>query len=212
VRTVIGLAKYCHKSPDQINGEQLKRYVLFLTNERNLKWSSVNTITAGLRFFYTETLGRKDMALAIPPRKTPRYLPEILSRSELLSLFESVKNLKHKTILMSAYACGLRISEVINLKVNDIDSNRMMIRIEHGKGDKDRYTTLSPRLLKELRSYWLAYRPSLWLFPNDKTKEKLSRATPHLVFKAAKKKANVTKKVTFHSRCTPMPRICLKRE
>jgi site-specific recombinase XerD len=199
VRSVFELAKYYRISPDQINGEKLKDYVLFLTNDRNLKWSSVNTITAGLRFFYTETLGCKDIALAIPPRKTPRPLPEIFSPNELLMLFSSVENHKHRAILMTTYAGGLRISEVVNLKVNDIDSSRMMIRIEQGKGGKDRYTILSPRLLKELRSYWTAYRPELWLFPNEKSKEKLTRSTPHLIFKAAKKKAGITKNVTFHS-------------
>ena len=199
VRSVLGLARHYRISPDKINGEKLKSYVLFLTNERNLKWSSVNAITAGIRFFYTETLGRKDMALSIPPRKTPRHLPEILSKSELLMLFSSVKNHKHRTILMTAYACGLRIGEVIKLKIGDIDSSRMMIRICQAKGAKDRYTILSPRLLAELRSYWLAYRPSLWLFPNKITKECLTRSTPHLIFKAAIKKAAITKKVTFHS-------------
>ena len=199
LRAVFGLARYYHKSPDKINASQLKNYVLFLTNERNLRWSTINTITAGLRFFYTETLGRKDMALSIPPRKTPRHLPEILSKSELLLLFSSVKNHKHRAILITAYACGLRIGEVTSLKVNNIDSSRMMVRIEHGKGDKDRYSIVSPRLLAELRSYWRVYRPKLWLFPNEKTKEKLTRSTPHLIFKAAKKKAAIKKNVTFHS-------------
>jgi integrase/recombinase XerD len=199
LRSVTALAKYYNKSPDSINTEQLKKYVLFMTNEKNLSWSSINTITAGIRFLFEKTLQRKDIALAIPPRKTPRRLPEIFGPGELLSLFDSVKNIKHRTILITAYACGLRVSEVINLKVGDIDSSRMVVRVEHGKGDKDRYTILSPRLLTELRSYWLAYRPTLWLFYSGKNKEKLSRATPQLVFKAAKKRAGIRKNVTFHS-------------
>ncbi|MHB8278119.1 MAG: tyrosine-type recombinase/integrase [Candidatus Humimicrobiaceae bacterium] len=139
--------------------------------------------------------------LSIPPRKTPKHLPEILSKSELLLLFAGVANHKHRAILMTTYAGGLRINEVLKLKVKDIDSSRMMIRIEQGKGDKDRYIILSYRLLKELRSYWKAYRPDpeLWLFPNEKTKEQLTRSTPHLIFKTAKKKAGITKNVTFHS-------------
>jgi len=201
IRSVSKLASHYGISPDKISGEKLKSYVLFLINERKLKWSTINTITAGIRFFYTEVLGREDMALAIPPRKTPRSLPEIFSRSELLALFSSLKNLKHRTMLMAAYGCGLRISEVISLKAANIDSSRMMVRIEHGKGDKDRYTILSPRLLTELRSYWKVYRPDPkgWLFPNRSTKERLSRATPQLVFKKAKKKAGIRKNVTFHS-------------
>ena len=196
---VSGLAKHYHKSPEQINSKQLKNYVLFLTNERSLKWSSVNTITAGIRFFYAEVLKRKDMAMAIPPRKTPRQLPEILSSSELLSLFGAVKNLKHRMILITAYGCGLRVGEVVGLKVDDTHSKRMMVRICQGKGAKDRYTPLSDRLLCELRSYWKVYRPSNWLFFNAKSKEHLSKETPQKVFKAAKKKAGIRKKVTFHS-------------
>jgi site-specific recombinase XerD len=199
LRSVTELAKHYHKSPDSINTEQLKEYVLFLTNEKNLSWSSINTITAGIRFLFEQTLQRKYISLAIPPRKTPKRLPEIFGPGELIRLFDNVKNIKHKTILITAYACGLRVSEVINLKVGDIDSSRMVVRVEHGKGDKDRYTILSPRLLKELRSYWLEYRPDYWLFYSGKNKEKLSRATPQLVFKKAKMKAGITKKVTFHS-------------
>ena len=199
LRSVTELAKHYHKSPDSINTEQLKEYVLFLTNEKNLSWSSINTITAGIRFLFGQTLQRKDISLAIPPRKTPRRLPEIFGPGELIRLFDSVKNIKHRTILITAYACGLRVSEVINLKVGDIDSSRMVVRVEHGKGDKDRYTILSPRLLKQLRLYWLKYRPTLWLFYSGKNKEKLSRATPQLVFKKAKMKAGIRKNVTFHS-------------
>ncbi len=141
------------------------------------------------------------MATAIPPRKTPRRLPEILSPEELIRLFETPKNLKHKMILMTAYGCGLRVSEVISLKVTDIDSERMMVRIEQAKGAKDRYSILSPRLLGELRLYWIEYRPEPggWLFPNRSTKERLTRATPQLVFKQAKERAGIKKKVTFHS-------------
>ena len=199
LRSVTELAKHYNKSPDRINNEQLKEYVLFLTNEKNLCWRSVNNKTSGIRFLFEKILNRKDVSLAIPPRKTPRQLPEILGADELVRLFASVNNIKHKIILMTAYACGLRVSEVINLKVGDIDSSRMMVRVEHGKGNKDRYTILSPRLLSELRSYWLVYRPSLWLFENKITKARLSRSTPQLVFKAAVKKAKIDKKVTFHS-------------
>ena len=203
LRSVSGLAGHYGISPDKITGDQLKSYCLFLANKRKLAWSTINTITAGIRFFYAETLDRKDVALSIPPRKTPRRLPEIFSRDELLALFSSTANLKHRLVLMTAYGCGLRISEVISLKVASIDSSRMMVRIEHGKGDKDRYTILSPRLLAELRSYWLAYRPSHWLFENKITKERLTRSTPHLIFKAAVKKAAITKNVTFHSLSYP---------
>lgn len=110
--------------------------------------------------------------------KPQGFCLKILSSDELIGLFGSVSNLKHRTILFTAYACGLRVSELINLKVSDIDSNRMMVRIENGKGNKNRYTILSIRLLKELRLYWLKYRPSNWLFYSGRNKKKLSRATP----------------------------------
>jgi len=201
LRSVSGLASHYRISPDKINGSQLKSYVLFLTNKRKLKWSTINTITAGLKFFYTETLDQKDTSMLLPQRRTPRSLPEIFSRSELIALFGSIINIKHRTMLMAAYGCGLRVSEVISLKAANIDSSRMMVRIEHGKGDKDRYTILSPCLLDELRSYWKVYRPDPkgWLFPNRSTKERLTRSTPQLVFKEAKKKAGIRKNVTFHS-------------
>jgi len=200
-RAVTGLAGYCNLSPDNIDPDQLKGYLLYLAGERNLAASSVNTIAGAIRFFYREVLGREDMATAIPPRKTPRTLPEVFSRAELIALFSSVDNLKHRTMLMTAYGCGLRVSEVINLKVTDIDSERMMVRVKQGKGAKDRYTILSPRLLSELRSYWLEYRPNpgSWLFFNRSTKERLTRATPQLAFKQAKERAGIKKKVTLHS-------------
>jgi len=198
-RAVAGLAGYYDISPDRIDSDQLKNYVLSLTRERNLAYSSVNAIAGGIRFFYRQVMDREDMATAIPPRKTPRHLPEILSAEELIRLFETPKNLKHKMILMTAYGCGLRVSEVVSLKVTDIDSERMMVRIEQAKGAKDRYTILSPRLLGELRVYWLKYRPTSWLFYSSMGRRKLSRATPQQVFKKAKEKAGIKKKVTFHS-------------
>ena len=108
LRSVTGLASHYRISPDTTTGDQLKSYFLFLANERKLAWSTINTTTAGIRFFYTEVLGRKDIALAIPPRKTPRSLPEIFSRSELIALFGSIVNLKHRTMLMAAGFVSVR--------------------------------------------------------------------------------------------------------
>ncbi|MBC8389027.1 MAG: site-specific integrase [Actinobacteria bacterium] len=200
VLAVYGLAKYYRTSPDKISKNQLKDYILYLINERGLKWSSINTITAGLRFFYRKTLGRENLALSIPLRKNPKPLPEVFSPDELVRLFSCIKNRKHKVMIMTAYSGGLRISELIKLRVSDIDSKRMMIRIENGKGGRDRYTILSPRLLEELRSYWKKYKPDprYWLFPNGKTKKHLTKTSPRLAFDIAKRKAGIKKKVTFH--------------
>ena len=199
IRAVSGLAKYYMIQPDKLTEEQLLDYIHFLSVDRKLSCSSINVATAGLRFFYRETLGRNDMALAIPPRKNPKKLPEILSHDELKRLFTSVGNQKHRAMLMTAYSGGLRISEVIHLRVRDIDSGRMAIRVEGGKGGKDRYTVLSQRLLTELRGYWRKYRPKDLLFPSPVKDGPLDRATPDRVFNAAKKKAGIVKNVSFHS-------------
>lgn len=199
LRAVSGLAKYYMIRPDKLTEEQLLDYIHFLSVDRKLSCSSINVATAGLRFFYRETLGRNDMALAIPPRKNPKKLPEILSHDELKRLFASVGSQKHRAMLMTAYSGGLRISEVIHLRVRDIDSGRMAIRVEGGKGGKDRYTILSQRLLAELRGYWREYRPKDLLFPSPTKDGPLDRATPDRVFNAAKNKAGIVKNVSFHS-------------
>jgi len=199
LRAVAGLAKYYKKSPDKIDEDELKRYILYLANERGLRWSSIDMMTSGLRFFYGKTIDRKDLALSMPIKKAPRRLAEIFSPEELLEFFSSVKNLKHRTMMMTAYAGGLRIGEVIKLKVSDIDSKRMMIRVQEGKGSKDRYTILSPRLLEELRVYWKEYKPRYWLFTSIRTKSHVTKSCPHLAFDRTRKKLKIKKRVTFHS-------------
>ena len=199
LRSVEGLAKYYKKPPDKIEEDELKGYILYLVNEKNLRWSSINIITSGLRFFYVNTLDRKDLALSIPIKKAVYRLAEIFSPEELLEFFASVKNIKHRAMMMTAYAGGLRIGEVIKLKVSDIDSKRMMIRVQEGKGSKDRYTILSPRLLSELRTYWKRYRPEYWLFTNFRTKSHVTKSCPHLAFDRTRKKLKIKKRVTFHS-------------
>ena len=199
ISAVRGLAKYYMLSPDKISEEQLLEYVHFLITKRKLSCSSLNVATAGLRFFYRETLACNAMAVVIPPRKNSRKLPEIFSYNELKRLFTSTNNQKHRLMLMTAYAGGLRVSELIHLRVRDIDSERMTIRIKNGKGGKDRYTILSQRLLAELRCYWKKYRLEDFLFPSVFRDGVLARETPNKAFKEAKKKAGITKKVTFHS-------------
>ena len=199
LRSVKGLAKYFNLSPDQIDKDKLKEYILYLANERGLRWSSINIITSGLRFFYIKTLDKKDLALSIPIKKAPSRLPEIFSPDELITFFSSIRNLKHRVMIMTAYAGGLRIGELIKLKVSDIDSSRMLIRVQMGKGGRDRYTILSAKLLEELRIYWKRYRPTYWLFTNERTKNHITKSCPHLAFERAKKKLKIKKRVTFHS-------------
>ena len=130
----------------------------------------------------------------------PAKLPQILSREEVARLIEQTTNLKHRTILMTTYAAGLRLSELCHLRVADIDSERMTIRVEQGKGAKDRYTLLSPRLLTELRRYWLAERPGRWLFAAGRTPDQpLNKKTAHLIYHAAKDRAGITKEGGIHA-------------
>jgi integrase/recombinase XerD len=200
VAAVAGLARYYKQSPEKIDKQMIQDYLLYLMEERKLSWNSCNVAVSGLRFFYTQTLGMDSMYLSIPPRKSDSTLPEIFSIEELEKLFSVLTNQKHRTMLMTAYAAGLRVSEVVGLKVTDIDSGRMMIRVKQGKGRKDRYTLLSKRLLEELRIYYRMYRPSVWLFySGKKIKHPLCVNTPQRVYNQAKEKAGLTKGKGIHT-------------
>jgi site-specific recombinase XerD len=195
---VAGLAKHYRQSPDKITKGMIREYLLYLIQERKLAWDSCNVAVSGLRFFYTHTLGKKSISLSIPPRKKVTQLPEILSSEELESLFAALSNQKHRTLLMTTYSAGLRLNEVVHLRVTDIDSKRMMIRVKQGKGRKDRYTILSKRLLTELRAYWKRYRPPVWLFYGAKKSRPLTDRSAQAVYYNAKKKAGITKGKGIH--------------
>lgn len=192
------LARYYHAPPDQLDQERLRAYLEYLRQERGLSWSSVNVAGAGLRFFYRYTLGRRDFAADIPWRKMGFRLPQVLNAEELRRLFARVENLKHRTLLMTVYGGGLRRSEGVALKVTDVDSHRMMLRVEQGKGRKDRYTILSPRMLAQLRLYWRQYRPTLWLFPGQDPNEHMNPGTASKVFADARRWAEIRKVGGLH--------------
>lgn len=198
VSAVAGLAKHYKKSPDLLGKEQVQAYLLHLMDDRQLSWGTCNIVVSALRFFYSQTLGLDSMHLGIPPMKTQTKLPEVLSIEEITRLFLCTQNLKHRAILMTAYAAGLRVSELVNLKIADMDSGRMMIRVRQGKGNKDRYTILSNRLLLELRTYWRKYKPSLWLFPGSFPDKPMSRHGAERIYYAAKERAGITKKGCIH--------------
>jgi integrase/recombinase XerD len=199
VRAVAELARYYGRSPDQIGPEEVKSYLLYLINQRRLNWSTVNVASAAVRFFYGPTLGRPDVGRAIPPRRTPKRLPEILSAEETRRLFAVTTNLKHRVLLMTAYAAGLRVGELVRLKPANIDSSRMMIRVCQGKGQKDRYTVLSKRLLEELRTYWRAHRPTQWLFPGRRPDRPIGRGAVGKIYRRAKAKAGIAKRGGVHT-------------
>lgn len=198
LEAVVGLTKHFGIAPDLLTAQQVQDYLLYLMTERRLQWNSVNTIASGLTFFYSQTLHRPDIALALPSRRTPRRLPEILSAAELEALFAAAPNAQHRALLMTTYAGGFRVSEVVRLRPADIDSQRMMIRIVHGKRAKDRYTLLSPRLLDELRAYWKAYRPRTWLFPGRNPERPFNDDKARTVFNQAKAKAGIRKGGSIH--------------
>lgn len=184
------LANYYGRNPEQITEPEIREFFRYLIEERKLAFGSINTKLAGIQFLYAQVLGRNKFDVRIP-RKRRKRLPEPLSRDEVWRLFDATTNCKHRAMLMTAYGAGLRVSEVVKLKINDIHSDRMMILVRHGKGGKDRYTILSARLLQELRSYWRLYRPADWLFVNQVGRP-ISVTSLQKVFNKAKLDAGIT--------------------
>jgi integrase/recombinase XerD len=189
VMAVRQLAEHYHRCPEQISRDELRDYLHHLIVDRKLATGSVNVKLAGLRFLYQHVLGQQDFDLRIPCRR-PGTLPEPLSRQEVGRLLEVLSNIKHRCLLMTAYATGVRVRELVNLRAEDIHSDRMLVHVRQGKGRKDRFTLLSERLLVELRAYWLQARPRPWLFPNPQG-QPLSRGTVQKVFYAAKERAEI---------------------
>jgi integrase/recombinase XerD len=201
---VAGLAKYYGRRPDRIGEREVQNYLLHLIEERKLSWSSCNVVAQALKFFYRVTLKRSEAQFAVPRARQPRRLPQILSREEVLALIENAENPKHRAVLMTAYGAGLRLNEICRLKLTDIDSKRMTIRIEQGKGAKDRYTLLSPRLLAELRRYWLAYRPRHWLFTRKNPTRPIGEETVHRIYQR-RQSARRHRQGGRHSQPAPRP-------
>jgi len=199
VQQVVCFARHFGCSPEDLGPEQVRLYQSHLVNDRHLAASSVGTATAALRFLFRVTLKRDWSSDDIPMPKKPFKLPVVLSPEEVLHFLNSVDSLKHRTILMVAYAAGLRVSEATHLLVTDIDSQRMVIRVDQGKGRKDRYVMLSPRLLEELRTYWKAVRPKTWLFPGDIPGRPITRDAVGLACQKAHRAAGIAKPITPHS-------------
>ena len=166
VAHLVRFACYFRKSPDLLGPAEIRAYLVHLTQERRLATSSIIVTVSALRFFYTVTLKRAWIIEDdIPAGRQAKKLPVVLSQEEVARFLGAVENLKHRVILTICYTTGLRISEAVRLKPAAIDSQRMVIRVEHGKGRKDRYIMLPPRLLNMLRDYWRRTRPGEWLFP-----------------------------------------------
>ena len=198
VHAVAKFARHFGRSPDTLSGEEIRAYLVQLL-DRGVTRSSCVVVRNALRHLYTDTLGRPDCLEAVPRPKRERRLPVVLSRAEVQRLFAVITNLKQRALFMVAYDAGLRLSELLSLRVEDIDSQRMVIRIRQGKGKKDRYARLTPGLLQLLRQYWRAYRPQSWLFPGAALDKRYDLATPGHLLKKACRKAGITKRVSMHT-------------
>ena len=201
VAAVYGLAKHYRQPPDQVSDGQLKDYIFYLARERGLAAATLNQTVYALRSFYQLVLGRsvEQLRRCLPPVKQAVHRPQVFSVEEMTRLLTvGCLHPKHRAFLMTVYGGGLRLNEACHLKPAHIDSARMVIRVEEGKGRKDRYTLLSPRLLQELRSYWRAVRPGPWLFFGRDRQQPLPDGTGQAIFNLAVARAALPKKGGIH--------------
>jgi len=198
VTAVAQLARHYGRSPDRISLEQVREFLHHLIVERKLAFSSCNQKLAGIRFFYRHVLGQEKFDLRVPAKRSGK-LPEPLGRREIAHLLKVPGNAKHRVLLLTCYATGLRVSELVHLRPEDVHSERMLIHVRQGKGRKDRYTLLSPRLLEELRNYWRAYRPHEWLFFGRDRTGPLPVATAQKIYYAAKRRAGIQRGHGIHT-------------
>jgi site-specific recombinase XerD len=199
VQHVAAFARHFNRSPDLLGREEIRAYQLYLTDERKLAPASMSAVCGALRFLYQVTLKREWVGTGIPLPKIPFKLPVILSPEEVMHFLECVRGRMMPTLLTTTYAAGLRVSEVAHLKLTDIDSQRMMLHVRKGKGARDRYVMLSPRLLELLRAYWKRQRPAEWLFPGRVPGEPISRFAVALACRNAHRRCGIKKPITAHS-------------
>jgi len=198
---VKGLAKHYKESPDKITAEMIDDYLLYLKNEKDSAPNSRGTVITGIRFFFKNVV-QKEISVGYKVRKIPRKLPTVLTKNEIWQIINTPKNLKHRLILMTIYSAGLRAGEVLSLKPEHIDSKRMLIKIEDGKGGKDRYSLLSVKLLQDLRCYYRKYRPKVYLFPSSfkkRNNQPLSYEAIRSIYEDAREKADVKKGKGLHT-------------
>jgi len=200
VQQVSLFARHFSKSPEVLGPEEIRSYQVYLTNQKKLAPGSILIAVAALRFLYKITL-HKDWSVedVIPTPKKPQKLPIVLSPEEVRHFLSCVANPKHRTILTICYAAGLRISEAVRLKPTEIDSQRMVIRVDQGKGQKDRYVMLSPRLLEILREWWRIEKPKTWLFPGDIPGRHITRYAVERACREAHRASGISKPISPHS-------------
>ena len=196
-----GYTRYFGVSPDQLGEDQVRQYLDYLISDRQMSWSSVNVAYSALCYFYRQILQRDWNVRNVPRPKTEKRLPKVLSKTEVEAILNAVDDLRHRAILTTIYSAGLRVSEACHLRVRDVDSQLMQLRIEQGKGQKDRYTLLGQKNLELLREYYRRYRPDPegWLFYGRNKANWLSVSPVQRAFERAKKKAGITKHATVHT-------------
>jgi integrase/recombinase XerD len=199
LKQVSYFAQYFGRSPEQLGAEEIRNYQIYLAKERRLSNSSRTVAASALRFLYIVTLKQDRAIEMIPTPKAEHHLPVILSPEEVLRLLEAAPSFTHRVIFSTMYGTGVRVNEALHLRASHIDSQRLMIRIEQGKGHKDRYVQLSPRLLELLRAYWRKERPREWLFPGQDPHQPLSRDAVRQAVKRASQRAGLTKETSPHS-------------
>jgi len=200
VRQVAQFARHFDRSPEELGPSDIRSYQLYLTNEKKLAPGSILIAVAALRFLYRVSLQKKWLFDdIIPAPKKPQKLPVVLSPEEALRFLDSVHLLKHRAILTSCYAAGLRVSEAVRLRPTDIDSRRMVIRVEQGKGQKDRYVMLSAQLLQILRTWWHVGKPKVWLFPGASANSYITTGAVEDACKKAHRLCRIPKPITPHS-------------
>lgn len=199
IAAVVGLATYYRRSPAQITNEEVQAYLAHLIQERQLSWSTCSQAAHAFRFLYHVTLGHERADFQVPAPKQPQKLPEILSRAEVWRLLHACRHPRHRLLLATTYAAGLRVSEVVALKVSDIDAERMTVRVEQGKGAKDRYVPLAARLLHDLRAYWQATPPRVWVFANRQGTRPIDRTVAQKIYMSAKLRAGIRKQGGIHA-------------
>jgi integrase/recombinase XerD len=198
VRHVKNFAAFLGRSPDTASSEDVRRYQLHMATQR-IGAPSINAAIAALRFFFNVTLERPDLVRHLTSVHKPRRAPVVLNQDEVVRLLAAAPGLKYKAAFGVAYGAGLRVSEVVALKVSDIDSKRMTLRVEQGKGQRDRYVMLSPQLLEWLREWWRAARPQAWLFPGQNPVNPMSARQLSRAARAAAQAAGIAKRVSPHT-------------
>jgi len=196
---MVDFVRHYGRSPVEMGEEEIRNYLYYLMKEKKVSQSSINQAYSAMKFFYETTMGREWNGIKIPRIKNRKKLPVVLAREEVRSVLRCIDNLKHRAILTTIYSGGLRVGEATRLKISDIDSTRMMIRVQAGKGNKDRYTLLGKHTLDILKEYWKAYQPTEWLFPGQEPKKPISISSIQRVFKESVHRAGIKKKASVHT-------------